>query len=179
MKRSLGKLLVAVAVILPVVLATNPSEDQFNQLARNGKIQENAPVKASIEITVNAPPEKIWSLLTDIQNWPKWQHDIRVAEISGPIEEGTQFAWTTGGTSIHSRIALVRPGEQFGWTGKAFGAKAIHLWKLKRLPDGQTLVRTEESMNGFLITLFYSSKELEASDRRWLDNLKSAAEQAR
>jgi len=38
------------------------------------------------------------------------------------------------------------------------------------------LVKTEESMNGFLLSLFYSSKKLEQSDQRWLDRLKLAAE---
>jgi uncharacterized protein YndB with AHSA1/START domain len=178
MKRSVGiLLLISISVvILLVILAANPSEEQADQLARSGKIQENAPVKASIEITVNASPERVWGLLTDVKNWPRWQHDITSAEISGPLESGTTFSWKTGGPAIQSRIALVQPGEQFGWTGKAYGARAIHLWKLKRLPDGHTVVKTEESMNGFLLTLFFSSKKLEESDQRWLDNLKSAAE---
>jgi hypothetical protein len=38
------------------------------------------------------------------------------------------------------------------------------------------MVKTDESMHGFLLTLFYSSKKLEETDQRWLDRLKLAAE---
>jgi hypothetical protein len=39
------------------------------------------------------------------------------------------------------------------------------------------LVKTNQSMDGFLLTLFFSSKTLEESDQRWPENLKAAAEQ--
>jgi len=146
------------------------------ELARRGKIREDAPVKASLEITIHAPTEKVWLLLTDVRGWPKWQTDISTAEMTGPLQVGTTFSWTTGGTHIKSRVALVQPCTQFAWTGSAFGATAIHLWKLSRLADDQTIVKTDESMHGFLLTLFYSSRKLEETDQRWLDRLKLAAE---
>ena len=160
-------------ILILLFLGARISDDE---LARTGKIRENAPVKASLEITIHAPVEKVWLLLTDVTNWPKWQSDISVTRIAGPLEGGTAFSWTTGGTRIESRIALVQPYEQFAWTGRAHTAKAIHVWKLQRLSDDQTLVKTEESMDGFLLTIFYSSKKLEESDQRWLDRLKLAAE---
>jgi uncharacterized protein YndB with AHSA1/START domain len=146
------------------------------ELARGGKIRESAPVKASLEVTIHAPVEKVWLLLTGVTNWPKWQPDISASNFAGPLESGTAFSWNTGGTHIESRIALVQPYEQFAWTGRAHWVKAIHVWKLQRLSDDQTLVKTEESMDGFLLTIFYSSKKLEEADRRWLDRLKLATE---
>jgi len=146
------------------------------QLAREGKIRESASVKASVEIAIHASAEKVWRVLTDVNDWPKWQPDISATDIHGPLEAGTRFSWTTGGTRIESRIALVEPTAQFAWTGKAFGAKAIHVWKLQRLSGDQTLVKTDESMDGFLLKIFYSSKKLAESDRRWLDRLKAASE---
>jgi len=159
-----------------LVFATSPSESRLDQLARSGKIQEDAPVKASVEVTINASRERVWGLLTDVKDWPQWQRDITRAEISGPLDSGTPFSWTIGGTKIRSRIALVQPLERFAWTGTAYGAKAIHVWKLQQLPGNHTLVRTDESMDGFLLSLFYSSKKLKESDQRWLDALKQAAE---
>ena len=102
--------------LLPIVallmLAISPSDDRLDQLARSGNIEENAPVKASLEIAVNASPEKVWRLLTDVKNWPRWQRDISKAGISGPLQSGTAFTWTAG-VEIRSRIALVQPVEQF------------------------------------------------------------------
>ncbi len=164
-------------VMLLLRFTVSPSEDQLDQLAHNGNIQQNAPVKASLEITVNASPERVWGLLTDIKSWPKWQHDITKANIFGPLQSGTEFAWSSGSTNIRSRIALVQTNEEFAWTGTAYKAKAIHVWKIQRLSsNNQTLVKTSESMDGFMLHLFYSSKKLADSDQRWLEALKSAAE---
>lgn len=161
-------------VALLMIVMTS-SDDELDHLAHSGRIQEGAPVKASVEITIDAPPEKVWRLLTDVKGWPRWQHDIRKAEISGSLQEGTPFLWTAG-AEIRSQIALVQPVEQFAWTGTAYRAKAIHVWRLQRLPGDRTLVKTRESMQGFLLTMFYSSSKLEESDQRWCDYLKAEAE---
>ena len=160
-------------VLVLLSLGGSVSDDE---LARSGKIRENAAVRTTLQITIHAPVEKVWTLLTDVTNWPKWQPDISETRIAGPLESGTGFSWTIGGTHIKSRIALVQAGEQFAWTGTAYWARAIHVWKLQRLPGDQTRVSTSESMDGFLLTLFYSSKKLEQADQRWLDRLKLAAE---
>ena len=151
--------------------------DRLGKLAANGQIQEDAAVKAASEIIIRASPEKVWSLLTDIDNWPKWQSAISAAKISGPLESGTTFVWTTGGTKIKSRIALAHPARQLAWTGTAYRARAIHVWNLQPLPDGGTLVKTTESMDGFMLKVFYSSKDLAKSQKLWLDALKHKAEQ--
>lgn len=161
------------AMVLLLLLSV--SDSQLEQLAQNGKIQDSVPVKASSEITINAKPERIWVLLTDVNSWPTWQKDITQAEMRGPFQPGTDFTWTSG-TQIRSRLALVQPPQALAWTGQAYKAKAIHVWKLEALPNGQTLVTTNESMDGFMLTVFYSSKKLKESQEHWLSSLKAAAE---
>jgi hypothetical protein len=142
--------------LLFLALLTTPANaqspmDRLEKLAADGQIQENAAVKASSEITIHASPENVWHLLTDIDNWPKWQSTISAAKINGPLESGTAFVWTSGGTQIKSRIALARPVTQLAWTGTAYRARAVHVWNLQLLPDGDTLVKTTESMDGFYV----------------------------
>jgi uncharacterized protein YndB with AHSA1/START domain len=100
-------------ILILVFLGASVSDDE---LAHSGKVREDAPVKASLEITIHAPIERVWLLLTDVRSWPKWQTDISTAEMTGPLQVGTTFSWTTGGTHIKSRVALVRPCNQFAWT---------------------------------------------------------------
>jgi uncharacterized protein YndB with AHSA1/START domain len=153
--------------------------DTSEKLAANGQIQENAPVKASVEIVIDASPEKVWRFLTDIDQWPTWQSAISAARIDGPLEPGTTFVWTNGGPRIKSRIAIVHPAAQLAWTGTTFGAKAIHVWSLELLPAGGTHVKTTESIDGFMLRmgLFYSSNDLAKSLKEWLEALKRKAEQ--
>ncbi len=44
--------------------------DKLEALAAMGWIQEDAPVKAASEITIKAPRETIWQILTNINDWP-------------------------------------------------------------------------------------------------------------
>jgi polyketide cyclase/dehydrase/lipid transport protein len=74
--------------LLFFALLTTPANaqstmDRLEKLAADGQIQEDAAVKASSEITIHAPPEIAWHLLTDINNWPKWQSTISAAKSPG------------------------------------------------------------------------------------------------
>lgn len=169
-------------LLVLAVLATPASSqtDHMEQLAASGQVQDKAPVKASAEIVIDASPERVWRLLADIDQWPTWHSAISAARISGPLEPGTTFVWANGGPKIKSRIALVHPSAQLAWTGVTFGGKAIHVWSLGPLPAGGTLVKTTESIDGFMLRLklFYSSSDLAKSLNEWLEALKRKAEQS-
>jgi hypothetical protein len=171
----LGRITLALLMVASPALAQK-SENRLDKLAAAGRIDESAPVRASSQILISAPIGKVWGLLSAIEDWPKWHSTITSARTSGPLQPGTEFLWTMGGAKIKSRLALVVPNTDLGWTGTAFGAKAIHIWHLKAPEEGKTLVGTEESMSGFLVRIFYSSKDLEKSQREWLEALKRASE---
>ena len=89
---------------------------------------------------------------------------------------GTQFRWTTPGGTIHSRIVLFKPGHRLAWIGHMLIFRAIHVWTLASLPNGDTEVTTTETLSGWPIALFYSSDDLRQADQRWLDALRQEAE---
>lgn len=141
-------------------------------------INTNAPVTCTNSIIINASAEKVWAVLTDINNWPAWQKEISKATVSGPVVEGTTFTWKTGGAGITSAIHTVQPYSLFGWQGKTMGATAIHNWTL--ITTGQTTkVLVEESMQGWLVVLMKKAfnKNLAKGMQFWLDALKEAGEQ--
>lgn len=140
-------------------------------------INNNAPVKCSKTITINANSEKVWAILTNIDNWASWQTDISQPRMNGALQPATTFDWKTGGVKIYSTLHTVEPFENFGWTGKTFGLFAIHNWTLRET-NGQTTVSVEESMEGFLAKLLKKSfnKNLEKGMQKWLDLLKQQCE---
>jgi uncharacterized protein YndB with AHSA1/START domain len=152
------------------------SEADRDKLAAQGFIREDAPVKAAAAVIIAAPDSKVWALLTDIRGWPKWQPAISKAAIQGSPAKGVPFFWSTGGMNIESTIQLIEPDRAICWTGRMYHLHAIHLWTLTPLPGGRTLVRTRESMDGWLISGFYSSRQLLETDQLWLARLKQAAE---
>lgn len=140
-------------------------------------INDNAPVRCSKTITINASSERVWQILTNIDDWANWQTDISKPKLNGALKPETTFDWKTGGAKIHSILHTVQPYEQFGWTGKTFGMFAIHNWSLSE-KDGTTTVIVDESMEGFFARAFKRSfnTNLEKGMQRWLDLLKKECE---
>ena len=141
-------------------------------------INENAVLKTSQEIEINAPIEKVWQTQSNINNWPNWHPKISKAELKGNLEEKSSFVWVADGYKLNSILQKVSENEVIAWTGKGFGASAIHIWEFEALENGKTLVRTKESMDGWLVKLLKGMmrKKLDESLGFWLEALKIEAE---
>ncbi|PCH99637.1 MAG: polyketide cyclase/dehydrase [Flavobacteriaceae bacterium] len=141
-------------------------------------INENAPVIKKNEILIKAKPEIIWQTLTEINKWKNWNSSITESEINTILEIGSSFKWKINGSNINSKIQILETNKAFGWTGKAFGAKAIHIWYLEETKNG-TIVRVEESMEGWFIKLFKKkmNQTLENDMNYWLKQLKNESEE--
>ncbi|WP_291372228.1 SRPBCC family protein [Cyclobacterium sp.] len=164
--------------ILLIAIGLTISAGSFAQSNSKMKsINNNAPVKCSKTITINASSEKVWKVMTNIDNWARWQTDITKAKLNGELKPETTFDWKTGGVKIHSTLHTVEPFKNFGWTGKTFGMCAIHNWTLTE-NNGQTKVSVDESMEGFFAKLLKKlfNKNLEKGMQNWLDLLKQECE---
>lgn len=140
-------------------------------------INNNAPVKCSKAIAINASTDKVWDVMTSINLWSNWQTDITKSKLNGELKPETTFDWKTGGVKIHSTLHTVEPFKNFGWNGKTFGMFAIHNWTLT-VTNGKTIVSVDESMEGFFANLLKKplNKNLEKGMQNWLDLLKKKCE---
>ncbi|WP_072995773.1 SRPBCC family protein [Pseudozobellia thermophila] len=143
----------------------------------NIPINQDAPVKSHDDLVIDAPRQKVWELLTGINDWPQWQTEVTESHLKGELREGAEFEWKAGGLSFTSRIHTIEPGEKFGWTGKTFGASAVHNWFFRDEGD-KTRVYVEESLQGVFPKLFgkYFQKKLDSGLRKNLMELKVASE---
>jgi hypothetical protein len=141
------------------------------------KINEQATLIARKEILIQASPEAVWKIHTDINKWGQWQPAITMTNLAGPLAAGSVFQWKTGGLTLTSTLQVVEPNQRIGWTGKGLGTQASHLWSLKPHQDG-TLLTTEESMQGWLVVVLklLMPKFLDGSLDTWLQSLKRRAE---
>lgn len=148
-----------------------------NEKSMNTQTNSNAPVKCSKSIVINATPDKVWGILSNINNWATWQTDISNPKLNGELKPTSTFVWKTGGAKIHSTLHTVVPNRLLGWTGKTFGVSAIHNWTLTDL-NGQTKVSVDETMDGFITRLLKKSfnKNLEKGMQHWLELLKKESE---
>lgn len=142
-------------------------------------VNDRAPLVARKEIVVAAPVEKLWAMQADINHWPGWQPGVTQAQLDGEVIVGNVFRWKGGGLNITSTLQIVEPPHRIGWTGKAIGIDAVHIWTFE--PDGAgTRVRSEESWSGWLTRLLklFDPHMLEKSVDTSLQVLKTTAEQA-
>ena len=141
------------------------------------EIDTGAPAIANGEIEIAATPEMVWSVLTDIASWPRWNPDVKSASIDGPFASGTQFRWKAGPGTISSTLQGVEPHRRIEWIGTTFGIKAIHIHRLEG-DDGTTIVKSAESWNGLPVRLLRRSmrKTLQKAIDSGLSHLKVEAE---
>lgn len=160
--------LLAAAVVIAEKKRTYPPATRPNPAA---------PARTDQTVRIQATPERVWQVLSAIDQWPAWQPDILTAHLNGPLQAGTSFDWKSGGLTIHSTLHTVAPDRALGWSGTAFGAFAVHNWTFTAGTDG-TVVRVEEGMEGWLVSLLRPlfQKRLDASIAKWLALLQQQAE---
>ncbi|WP_033825209.1 SRPBCC family protein [Kitasatospora sp. MBT63] len=141
-------------------------------------IDTAAPVVVRLTTLIDAPLDTVWSLHTDIDNWPVWNVDIDQAKLAGPLAVGSSFIWRTHGLSITSTIRELVPGRRIVWGGTVEGIVGIHTWTFEQSGD-RVAVHTEESWSGTPVEAAVEelATALQTSLENWLDCLKSRAEQ--
>jgi len=116
-------------------------------------INRDAPAIASAEAFIGAPLDVVWSVLTNIAEWSRWNPDVSRVELRGPLAPGTEFRWKSGGASIVSTLQEIDPKRRIAWTGRTLSIRAAHVWTFTE-QEGGVLARTEESFDGLVVRLF-------------------------
>lgn len=97
--------------------------------------------------------------------------------MTGPLQVGCVFVWSTGGLRITSTIRELEPLAAIIWEGEALGMHARHAWKLTQ-QDSAVRVITEETMSGWLTAVLklFNRDFLDSSLDRTLKALKKKAQ---
>ena len=166
-------------VVLSAALpACGPGLASLQSLARAGDVQRDAPRHARQDVVINAPVHRVWQCLANVAAWPTWNAAVRSSEAPSSVTGDAMFRWDNHGSDIHAQLGLVRQDHVLAWSDTASTAKAIHVWRLSEVSHDVTRVEVEETMDGFLVSTFYSGYELDQTLATWLFSLKSVAERA-
>jgi hypothetical protein len=119
----------------------------------------------------------VWKVHTDIDAWSGWQSGISSARTLSPLEAKSEFEWKSGGLTIRSTVQSFEPTRCISWTGASLGTRAMHTWTFTA-GQGGTLVTTDESMTGWLVSLLkvIMPTFLDKSLDLWLRDLKTKCE---
>lgn len=117
------------------------------------------------EIIINAAPEKIWKVLLDFENYPRWNPFIR--SIKGETKVGEKLSISIKppdgmGMSFTPVVLNLEPKKELRWKGK-LGMKGIfdgeHYFKLVDDAHGSTKFIQGEKFSGILVPLMPKALE--------------------
>lgn len=145
----------------------------------------NAPATSRVfaqnVIDVMAPPEVVWSLLTDCVGWPQWYTHCKDVSIlrGGPLlGANSKFRFKTLNLYFEPEVTACIPQRMLVWhaTGP-LGSSGAHAWYIERTEGGCRVV-TEETQRGIpsLLLGWHTQKLLLAIHQDWLEGLKTLAD---
>ena len=89
--------------------------------------------KIETEILIDAKPEKVWAILTDFENHPKWNPFIKLIKGKHAVGEILTVLITPpggNGMTFKPMVLIFEPNKEFRWKGK-LGIKGIFDGDLK------------------------------------------------
>lgn len=111
------------------------------------------------EIIIDADISKVWNVLTDFENHPKWNPFIK--SISGEQKVGNKITVSIqppdgNGMTFKPRILILDQNREFRWKGRLLINGIFdgeHFFKMESLGDGQTKFIQGEKFSGILVSL--------------------------
>lgn len=133
-----------------------------------------------VEVNIRATAEKIWKLLTDAENFPRW--NSTVTAIEGQIREGERLRLHVPGTTrtFTPSVSGVVPNRGMIWTGGfAPVFKGVRRFELRPRSDDSTDFTMEENFAGLMLPLIKRSlPDFRPVFERYARDLRDAAERA-
>lgn len=138
-------------------------------------------IMCGVAVNIRADAARIWTLLTDAEDFPRW--NSTVVSIKGQIREGERLQVRVPGTdrTFTPKVSGVVPCERMVWTGGfAPVLKGVRTFQLKPRSDGSTDFEMEERFSGLMLPLVKGSMpDFGLIFERYADDLKRAAEAAK
>lgn len=117
------------------------------------------------EVQINAPPEKVFGYLSDLEKHPEWAHCDEVEKSSeGPAGVGATYRSRGKNLGITAKetveVTGYQPNERFAWraTG-AFGWKFGWSFEMKPQDDGTRLIERFDPPTGLVLGIILKLTE--------------------
>ena len=137
------------------------------------------------EISINATPEKVWSILTNFDNYPNWNPFIK--SIKGNVKIANKITVRiespeSKGITFKPKILTFKNSRELSWLGHLLFTGLFdgeHKFELIDNGNGTTTFRQSEKFKGILVPLF--KKQLDNNTKKGFEEmnkkLKELAEQ--
>ena len=129
---------------------------------------------------IDAPPDRIFALLTDAAGFPRW--NSTVTSIDGKIALGEKLAIKVpiSDRTFTPRVTELEPGERMVWSdGMAPMFKGVRTFTVQPVPDGASDFSMVEVFSGLMLPMIKGSlPDFGPVFEPYAADLKRAAEKA-
>jgi coniferyl-aldehyde dehydrogenase len=148
-------------------------------MLRQRATTSGVPIRVRNAAVINAPAERVWDLLSDVERWPSWWRACRWVRLESPTGAASAvFRWKAHPVELRSVVVKsVRP-HCFAIKADGTGVHAERTFTLRPTPDGsRTIVVSHETQVGPLPWLgrAFLAPRLHAVNQAMFDDLKRAA----
>lgn len=123
--------------------------------ARTTQTSRTFRAECATTITVQASPARIWALLTNAADFPRW--NSTVTRITGPIERGARLALevpAAPGRTFKPKVIQLQPERMMVWSdGFAPMFKGVRTFTLTPGDDGSTAFSMVEVISGLMLPM--------------------------
>ncbi|MBA3901954.1 MAG: SRPBCC domain-containing protein [Bacteroidetes bacterium] len=112
------------------------------------------------EININATPERVWEILTDFDNYPKWNPFIKsiIGEVAVGNNIKVRMEPPEGNAMVFKpKVLAFNKNKEFRWLGHLIFPGLFdgeHIFELIENKDGSTTFIHSEKFKGILVPLF-------------------------
>lgn len=109
------------------------------------------------KILINASPEKVWSILTNLNAYPNWNPFITSITHKEEVKVGNKIKAKIDGMTFKPKVLVYDTNKEFCWMGHLFFTGLFdgqHRFQLIDNGDGTTTFIQREIFKGILVPLF-------------------------
>jgi uncharacterized protein YndB with AHSA1/START domain len=86
--------------------------------------------KFELKQDIEAPVERVWSVITDPKTWGMWFPGIDEGSFGGPLRQGSQFRWRDNSNNGMGSVTRYELSKSLEVTVNEGGKSAIHRFTL-------------------------------------------------
>ena len=135
----------------------------------------------STELVLPTSPEQSWSVLTDFEQYPKWNPYL--TRVEGKLRAGERVSFTLVDENfpepldLTAQLGEVLPDLRFYWVGR-IGVQGLfdtrHVFELLPREDGGTDLHHYEEFRGIIPALLPNTRQRKAKTRRAFESMNQA-----
>ncbi|MER8153977.1 SRPBCC domain-containing protein [Streptomyces sp. NPDC094472] len=146
---------------------------------------KTSAIYALNDIDVKAPPEVVWKLLVDAENWSSYfppEDQVKILGGKPELALGTQYSRVTVGFPMSLRVTEHNPFSRLSWEtfvdGDETGSSAYHGWVITPTDNGCHVLSEETQQGPFFLEELGRKNPgaLYRYHQDWVERLARAAE---